>query len=152
IALILEPKLLIADEPTTALDVTTQKQILYLMKQLQKLHGTSVIFITHDFGVVAEIADRILVMRHGVKVEEGTRTQILTTPVDAYTKELISSVPSIHPPESKPVKREPVLSVRHLFKTYGKKPLIGKSRGVEALSDINDDVHKEQAVRILEIG
>src|SRR5690606_37299026 len=57
-ALILEPKLLIADEPTTALDVTTQKQILHLMKRLQETHGTSVIFITHDFGVVAEIADR----------------------------------------------------------------------------------------------
>src|SRR5699024_3470081 len=65
-ALILEPKVLIADEPTTALDVTTQGQILYLMKRLQRDHGTSIIFITHDFGVVAEIADRILVMRHGV--------------------------------------------------------------------------------------
>ncbi len=149
IALILEPKLLIADEPTTALDVTTQKQILYLMKQLQKLHGTSVIFITHDFGVVAEIADRILVMRNGVKVEEGTRTQILRAPVDAYTKELISSVPSIHPPEAKHAKREPVLAVRNLSKTYGRKPLFGKARGVAALSDINLDVHKDEVVGIV---
>ena len=72
-ALVLEPKLLIADEPTTALDVTTQKQILTLIRDLQRDHGTAVLFITHDMGVVAEIADRVAVMRHGRLVETGAR-------------------------------------------------------------------------------
>src|SRR5919106_2538192 len=70
-ALVLEPKLLIADEPTTALDVTTQKQILTLIRDLQRDHGTAVLFITHDMGVVAEIADRVAVMRQGRLVESG---------------------------------------------------------------------------------
>ena len=70
-ALVLEPALIIADEPTTALDVTTQAQILKLLKELQARHGTAIMFITHDFGVVAEIADRVAVMRHGALVEHG---------------------------------------------------------------------------------
>ena len=79
-ALVLEPKLLIADEPTTALDVTTQKQILTLIRDLQRDHGTAVLFITHDMGVVAEIADRVAVMRQGRLVETGTLDSILRTP------------------------------------------------------------------------
>ena len=71
-ALALDPKLLIADEPTTALDVTTQAQILKLIRDLQQRRKTAVLFITHDFGVVAEIADRVVVMQHGVIVEQGT--------------------------------------------------------------------------------
>ena len=81
-ALVLEPKLLIADEPTTALDVTTQKQILTLIRDLQRDHGTAVLFITHDMGVVAEIADRVAVMRQGRLVETGTLDTILRTPGD----------------------------------------------------------------------
>ena len=79
-ALVLEPKLLIADEPTTALDVTTQKQILTLIRDLQRDHGTAVLFITHDMGVVAEIADRVAVMRQGRLVETGALDTILRTP------------------------------------------------------------------------
>jgi peptide/nickel transport system ATP-binding protein len=79
-ALVLEPALLIADEPTTALDVTTQAQILALIKEIQASHDTAVLFITHDFGVVAEIADRVLVMQHGRVVESGGTRQILTAP------------------------------------------------------------------------
>src|SRR6266699_3181224 len=79
-ALVLEPKLLIADEPTTALDVTTQKQILTLIRDLQRDRGTAVLFITHDMGVVAEIADRVAVMRQGRLVETGTLDAILRTP------------------------------------------------------------------------
>ena len=79
-ALVLEPKLLIADEPTTALDVTTQKQILTLIRDLQRDHGTAVLFITHDMGVVAEIADRVAVMRQGRLVETGSLDTILRAP------------------------------------------------------------------------
>ena len=76
-ALALDPKLLIADEPTTALDVTTQAQILKLIRDLQQRRKTAVMFITHDFGVVAEIADRVVVMQHGVIVEQGTAADVL---------------------------------------------------------------------------
>ena len=76
-ALALDPELLIADEPTTALDVTTQAQILTLIRDLQQRRGTAVLFITHDFGVVAEIADRVAVMQHGRVVEQGTAREVL---------------------------------------------------------------------------
>ena len=96
-ALVLEPKLLIADEPTTALDVTTQKQILTLIRDLQRDHGTAVLFITHDMGVVAEIADRVAVMRQGRLVETGALDTILRTPTMEYTRNLLSAVPSLVP-------------------------------------------------------
>jgi peptide/nickel transport system ATP-binding protein len=96
-ALVLEPALIIADEPTTALDVTTQAQILKLLKELQAKHGTAIMFITHDFGVVAEIADRVAVMRHGALVEHGQVGDVLTRPQHAYTRALIAAVPSLMP-------------------------------------------------------
>src|SRR5207253_10184780 len=84
-ALVLDPVLLIADEPTTALDVTTQAQILQLIQELQETEGTGVLFITHDFGVVAEIAHRVAVLRWGELVEMGPTEQILSRPQHAYT-------------------------------------------------------------------
>ncbi len=96
-ALALEPGLIIADEPTTALDVTTQAQILHLIKELQRAHGTAVLFITHDFGVVAEIADRVAVMRHGEVVEQGPAADVLDAPQADYTKALIAAVPGLKP-------------------------------------------------------
>jgi len=117
-ALILEPKILIADEPTTALDVTTQAQILKLIRDLQIEKQTGVIFITHDFGVVAEIADRIAVMKDGQLVEENEAQVILNSPKHIYTQELIRSVPDLKAPKlvdsSKPV----LLKVDNLEKTY----------------------------------
>lgn len=89
------PKLLIADEPTTALDVTVQKSILELMKRLQEKHGTSIIFITHDLGVIAEIADEVAVMYHGEIVEKGTVKEIFTNPKHPYTKGLIACRPPL---------------------------------------------------------
>ena len=97
-ALALDPKLLIADEPTTALDVTTQAQILKLIRDLQQRRRTAVMFITHDFGVVAEIADRVVVMQHGVMVEQGAAATVLNTPQHAYTKQLIAAVPPLKAP------------------------------------------------------
>ena len=94
-ALALDPKVLIADEPTTALDVTTQAQILALIRDLQQRKKTAVLFITHDFGVVAEIADRVAVMQHGSIVEQGIAASVLDAPQHPYTKQLIAAVPPL---------------------------------------------------------
>ncbi len=94
-ALSCKPSLLIADEPTTALDVTIQAQILQLIRQLQDEMGLAVIFFTHDMGVVAEVADRVLVMYHGEAVEEGTCEQIFHNPRHPYTQSLLAAVPRL---------------------------------------------------------
>ena len=94
-ALCCKPQLLIADEPTTALDVTIQAQILQLMRQLQQEMQMGVIFITHDMGVVAEVADRVLVMFRGDRVEEGTTDDVFARPAHAYTRALLSAVPRL---------------------------------------------------------
>jgi peptide/nickel transport system ATP-binding protein len=117
-ALALEPRVLIADEPTTALDVTTQAQILVLIRDLQKRKGTAVLFITHDFGVVAEIADRVAVMQNGVLVEEGPAAQILNSPAHPYTRKLIAAVPSLKPPLARMLDGAPALIVDKLSLTY----------------------------------
>jgi ABC-type glutathione transport system ATPase component len=92
-ALSLSPRLLIADEPTTALDVTTQAQILKLIKRIQAEREMSVLFITHDFGVVADVANRVAVMRHGRVLESGATAQVLREPAHAYTRALLAAVP-----------------------------------------------------------
>jgi len=92
-ALAMEPRLIIADEPTTALDVTSQAQVLRLLHELRGRHAASVLFITHDFDVVAEIADRVIVMQSGRIVESGTVDEVLRHPKHAYTKMLLASVP-----------------------------------------------------------
>ena len=90
-----DPGVLIADEPTTALDVTIQAQVLALLKRLQAEHGTSIILITHDLGVVSEVADRIAVMYAGRIVEQGSRDQVLGNPQHPYTMGLLNSMPRI---------------------------------------------------------
>jgi peptide/nickel transport system ATP-binding protein len=118
-ALVLEPLLLIADEPTTALDVTTQAQILALIRTLQREHGTGVLFITHDFGVVAEIADRVAVLRQGELVEFGQKQQVLEYPQHPYTQMLIGAVPSMTPRVREASARgEVILRTERLVKTY----------------------------------
>ena len=92
-AIACRPKLLIADEPTTALDVTVQAEILNLMRELQRRRGMSLFFITHDFGVVAQIADRVAVMREGRIVETGALEEVLERPAHAYTRQLLAAVP-----------------------------------------------------------
>jgi peptide/nickel transport system ATP-binding protein len=94
-ALACEPKLLIADEPTTALDVTIQRQILELIADIQRKHRMSVLFISHDLGVVGEIADEVLVMRHGILREQGPVAQIFAAPKDSYTQALLACRPSL---------------------------------------------------------
>ena len=151
-ALILEPKLLIADEPTTALDVTTQKQILSLIKELQVKHQTAVLFITHDFGVVAEIADRIVVMNRGDLIESGTRHEILAEPKQSYTRRLVSSVPSLVPSRRDAPVGAPVLHVKGLGRTYaGKSSLFSRkaSQGVIAATDVNLTLRKGEILGIV---
>ncbi len=94
-ALALKPDVLLADEPTTALDVTVQAQVLGLLKDLQSDLGTAVMLITHDMGVVAEMADRVIVMRHGMKVEEGDTEPLFAAPQSDYTRALLAAVPRI---------------------------------------------------------
>ena len=91
----LQPRLLIADEPTTALDVTIQKQVLLLLNRLKQDMKTGILFITHDLGVVAQIADRVIVLYSGSKVEEGTTRQIFENPLHPYTNGLIAAVPNV---------------------------------------------------------
>ncbi|MEU6255468.1 ABC transporter ATP-binding protein [Streptomyces sp. NPDC047043] len=102
-ALVCDPELLIADEPTTALDVTVQAQILDLLKDLQQEFGTAIIFITHDLGVIADIADDVLVMYGGRCVERGTKQEVLRTPQHPYTLGLLSSMPSLDGPVDVPL-------------------------------------------------
>ncbi|MEY3879652.1 MAG: hypothetical protein RIQ94_447, partial [Pseudomonadota bacterium] len=92
-ALAVNPKLIVCDEPTSALDVSVQAQIIQLLKTLQRENGLSYLFITHDLGVVAEIADEVAVMYQGKIIEYGTVKQVLTRPEHAYTKKLLSAVP-----------------------------------------------------------
>ncbi|HEV7305691.1 ABC transporter ATP-binding protein [Ensifer sp.] len=127
-ALAMSPKLLIADEPTTALDVTTQAQVLKLIRELRDNHGHGIIFITHDLGVVADIADRIAVMRRGEVVEVGSAKQVLTAPQHDYTRTLIAAVPSLVP-RDRPVAEAgaepaPALAVSALNHSYGAKQVL----------------------------
>src|SRR5258706_13351911 len=118
-ALALEPAVLVADEPTTALDVTTQAQILKLIRDLQRRRNMAVMFITHDFGAVPDIADRVLVLRHGQVVEQGPAQEVLTPPRQAYTKALLAAVPSMTPPPRAPLgDRRKAVDVIGLDKTY----------------------------------
>ncbi|MCW5233609.1 ABC transporter ATP-binding protein [Verminephrobacter eiseniae] len=117
-ALALEPSLLIADEPTTALDVTTQAQILALIRRIQRDKGMGVMFVTHDFGVVAEIAHRVAVMEQGRLVELGPARQLLDAPRHPYTRKLIAAVPHGRAQPPSATAAETVLEVRHLRKTY----------------------------------
>ena len=149
-ALVLDPVLLIADEPTTALDVTTQAEILKLIAELQEGQGTGVLFITHDFGVVAEIAHRVAVLRWGELVEMGPTEKILSRPEHAYTKMLISSVPSIHPVHRGVRKDGPtVLRTEKLGKTYSGNAFFQKARVVKAAVDVDLDIRRGETLGIV---
>jgi peptide/nickel transport system ATP-binding protein len=149
-ALVLDPVLLIADEPTTALDVTTQAQILKLIAALQSRHGTGVLFITHDFGVVAEIAHRVAVLRLGELVEVGRRDEVLKHPQHAYTKMLIASVPTLHPHPRKIDAAAPVvLETKDLDKTYIDRSWFGKRREVRAAKRVTLSVRRGQTLGIV---
>ena len=149
-ALVLDPALLIADEPTTALDVTTQAQILKLISELRERRGTGVLFITHDFGVVADIAHRVVVMRQGRIVEQGPADDVLRRPQHPYTKMLIDAVPGMDPPVRSSKDGEPVvLRARGLTKTYVSGGLFQKKRVVEAAKDVDIDLRRGETLGIV---
>jgi peptide/nickel transport system ATP-binding protein len=102
-ALVNRPSLLIADEPTTALDVTVQAQILLLLKELQQSNGLGMLFISHDLAVVAQVADRVAVMRKGMLLETGTRDQVFLHPRHAYTRSLLGAVPTLTTDRNQPL-------------------------------------------------
>jgi peptide/nickel transport system ATP-binding protein len=129
-ALALDPKVLIADEPTTALDVTTQAQILALIRDLQQRKKTAVLFITHDFGVVAEIADRVAVMQHGSIVEQGDATSVLNAPEHPYTRQLIAAVPPLTSPPPRSLSDDIILSIDNVSKTYRTGGFLGRGARV----------------------
>lgn len=143
-ALALEPTILIADEPTTALDVTTQAQILELIRDIQRRKGMSVMFITHDFGVVAEIADSVVVMEKGHIVEQGSAQQVLKSPSHPYTRRLIAAVPHLTGEDRIPLEtasKAPILKVEGLVKTYrSASALFGKERVVPAVNEVSFDL------------
>lgn len=150
-ALALDPKIIIADEPTTALDVTTQAQILKLIKDMQAEHDTGVLFITHDFGVVADIADRVAVMQNGLVVETGTTEQVLHKPEHPYTQALIAAVPSLKPRPARPRSSEIVLRVNELDKTYrsGGGFMGGEARVVHAAKQVTLDLARGETLGIV---
>ena len=151
-ALILEPRVIIADEPTTALDVTTQAQILQLIKEVQRNRQTGVIFITHDFSVVAEIADRVAVMQGGSLVELGQAADILDRPQQPYTKALIAAVPSLVPrPATAAVRRDEVLQAIGLSKTFtsGGGLFGGNKREVKAVQNVDLTLRRGETIGIV---
>ncbi|NUA28298.1 ABC transporter ATP-binding protein [Cupriavidus basilensis] len=150
IAMILKPALLICDEPTTALDVTTQAEILKLIRELQAESGTGVLFITHDFGVVAEIADEVAVLQLGEMIEQGQKEEVLRSPREAYTRMLLSAVPSLRPANRPALKAAPpLLAARGLTKTYVSKGWLGRHRVVQAVQDVALSVHPGETVGIV---
>jgi len=135
-ALSLSPKLLIADEPTTALDVTTQAQILKLIKCIQAERDMSVLLITHDFGVVADMADTVTVMRHGRVVESGDTKTVLGSPAHSYTRALIAAVPKGESRLRPQPKSQPVIRVQGLTKRFRRGGLFSRAPAITALDDI----------------
>lgn len=152
-ALALGPKILIADEPTTALDVTTQAQILELIKDMQKRLDTGVLFITHDFGVVADIADRVVVMQEGNIVETGTAKQVLNNPKHPYTKSLIAAIPRLKPRKARKRSDNIVLRTDQVSKSFGSGlSFFGLGKGgreVKAVREVNIELRKGETLGIV---
>lgn len=147
IALAANPSLLIADEPTTALDVTIQAQILSLIKQLQKDLNLSVLLITHDFGVVAQICTRVIVMQEGKIVEQGPIDEIFANPQHPYTRLLLEAVPRIEEEKITQEKAQvqPLISVEQLEQVFD----IGKGKQLKAVNQVNLDIYKGETLGLV---
>jgi peptide/nickel transport system ATP-binding protein len=168
-ALACEPKLLIADEPTTALDVTIQRQILELIAEIQRKHRMSVLFISHDLGLVGEIADHVLVMRHGILREQGPVADIFARPKDAYTQALLACRPSLEgnparlmviddhiagkaartDPKPKDPNAPVVLEVKALNKSFWIKQGLFGRREFKAVQNVNFQLRKGHTLGVV---
>jgi peptide/nickel transport system ATP-binding protein len=151
-ALILRPKLLIADEPTTALDVTTQAQILKLIRELRENTGTAVLFITHDMGVVAEIADSVTVLKLGEVMEQQPVADLLRRPITEYTRDLLRAVPSLVPRKARPPVEETgpaTLATTALRKVYSQPALFGKGKETVAADAVTLTLRKGRTLGIV---
>jgi len=159
-AMALEPDILIADEPTTALDVTVQAQILDLMRDVQDRFGTAILLITHDMGVVAEMADRVVVMNKGRKVEDGPVEAIFARPQADYTERLLAAVPRLgargQEDGPRPVTADPalpgevVLHAEGLGKTFaGRGGLFGRAAGTVAMDDVGFTVRAGETLALV---
>ncbi|SDH29036.1 peptide/nickel transport system ATP-binding protein [Bradyrhizobium sp. Rc2d] len=150
-ALALEPAVLVADEPTTALDVTTQAQILKLIRNLQRNRNMAVMFITHDFGVVADIADQVVVLRHGKVVEEGSASAVFSDPQHDYTKALLAAVPSMDPPVREPLddlaRAVEVIGLDKTYVTSG--GWFREDRRVDAAREVNFNILKGETLGLV---
>ncbi|MCB6176593.1 ABC transporter ATP-binding protein [Rhodobacter sp. Har01] len=151
-ALALRPEVLIADEPTTALDVTVQREVLDLLRDLQREMGTAIILITHDMGVVAEMADRVIVMRHGARVEEATTPDLFARPQADYTRDLLAAVPRMgqgaHRP---PVTAAPVARLSDVVVRFPiRGGLLGQvTHNVHAVEHVSFDIRRGETFALV---
>ena len=152
-ALAMKPQLLIADEPTTALDVTVQQEILTLINNLKDELDMAVLFITHDFGVVEEMANKVIVMQNGKVVEQGETKQLMQKPAEKYTKQLLEAMPKLKLDATEPKTKEnsEIISTKGLSKTFmvKKKGFFSKAEKFEALKDINLTMTKGETIGIV---
>ncbi|HTQ36536.1 MAG TPA: ATP-binding cassette domain-containing protein, partial [Steroidobacteraceae bacterium] len=146
-ALIAEPRLLIADEPTTALDVTVQQQILQLINELRARRNLGVIFVSHDLGVVAGLADELLVMQGGVAMEQGPAQGIFAAPRSDYTRKLLAAIPRGAKPAASRATPQPLLQVSHLTTRF--RSLRGTGGDVLAVDDVGFELHKGEVLGLV---
>jgi len=148
--MLLKPKLLIADEPTTALDTLTQREVLDLMVGLARDHGTSVMLITHNLGLVSRYAQRALVLRQGKVIESGDTRQILSAPREAYTRQLVEALPRRGTAAVRRQGGEPLVSVRGLRVAFaGRQRLFRRDAGVSAVNGVDLDIGVGETVAVV---
>ncbi|UFN48933.1 ABC transporter ATP-binding protein [Roseomonas sp. OT10] len=149
-AVALRPRLVIADEPTTALDVTTQSQILDLLRDIRREQGSGLLFVTHDFGVVGEIADRVVVLRAGEVVEQGPAAEVLGAPRADYTRALLAAVPRGEPRPRRALDAIPAIELAGARKTYHHRAgLLAPRQALVALGDVSLTVQRGETLGVI---
>ena len=148
-AMICKPKLLIADEPTTALDASTEKIVLELLSYYRKTYGTSILFISHDLSLVANLCDRVAVMKAGKIVELGTVKQIFSNPKEEYTKQLILASKGVGLAESKGKTREALLRLENAVIQYEETSIFGKKTITEAVNQVSFTLHRGEILGLV---